>query len=565
MNKPSPDTSSNSESIPSLSCTPPDLHSVHHKNGDSQSEPSLSKFWKVETLGIQAEELQNDDECAVQHFKQTVKYLPEERRYEVCWPWRGENSSLPNNYVLAYCRLQSVYKNISKQPGLLKEYHEILQDQLRRGIIEVVPESELHSQNIIHHLPHHPVIKMSRESTKIRIVMDASSHMGKNTPSLNSLMFKGPDLITPLVSVLLRFRLNPIAICSDLEKAYMMLKISPNDRDCCRLLWLKNYEKPPTPDNIQILRFQRVLFGVIASSFLLAMVIKHHLESSDSPFAEKLLQDFYVDNYLGGTSTLSEAKQLYQAGKYLFGQASMNMRQFASNSKEFMQWLPEEDRTKKETGFSVLGMLWNRTHDFLSVFYKRSDHPHTKRGILKTIAEIYEPLGTLSPCLLRGKLLIQDLWRQEVDWDQPISEEHDRKWIQIKQEMDGLGDIQIPRYIGGEKYKLLCFTDSSKDCYSACVYLHCQVSTHYQCNLIFCKSRVSPIGKKSLTIPRLELLSVLIGVRCLKFAETHLKVNVEKRMLFSDSKCCLHWIKSTRQLSRFIHSRTFTFLGLNRP
>ncbi len=533
--------------------TPPE--SDYSPSPGTNNEPSLTKFWRMETLGIQQEEMLNDDQLAVEHFNRTVKYLPEEKRYQVSWPWNGDANTLPDNYQLAFCRLQSVYKNISKQNGLLKEYHDIIQNQVRMNIIEELPENEVHSKNIIHYLPHHCVIDRARESTKVRIVMDASSHMGKMNPSLNSLLYRGPCLIEPLVAVLLRFRLNPIAICSDIEKAYHMLALSPSDKDCCRFLWLKSPEEPPTPDNIQIYRYCRVLFGIVSSSFLLGSVIKYHLENSQSPYAKKLLQDCYVDNYIGGASSLQESQELYTAGKELFSEASMNMRQFATNSTQFLEWLPEADRTAVKDIFKVLGMNWDRNHDELSISYKRSDHPNTKRGILKSIAEIYDPCSLASPTQLKARILIQELWKAGAQWDQPIGDEMEKRWNRIKDEMDGMDKIKVPRYIGGEHYKLLCFTDSSKDCYSACVYLHCQVGNTYQCNLMFVKSRVSPVGKRTLTIPRLELLSVLVGVRCMNFMSKHLKLTFEKQMLFTDSKCVLHWVKSTRKQSRFLENR----------
>ena len=62
-------------------------------------------------------------------------------------------------------------------------------------------------------------------------------------------------------------------------------------------------------------------------------------------------------------------------------------------------------------------------------------------------------------------------------------------------------------------------------------------------------------GQKQVTLPRLELLAVVIGVRVINFVTSELKLLITKRMLFTDSECVLHWIKATKQLPVFIQNR----------
>ena len=44
----------------------------------------------------------------------------------------------------------------------------------------------------------------------------------------------------------------------------------------------------------------------------------------------------------------------------------------------------------------------------------------TKRGMLKITASIFDPLGIVSPFVVRAKLLLQRLWSMKFDWDQPL-------------------------------------------------------------------------------------------------------------------------------------------------
>ena len=82
--------------------------------------------------------------------------------------------------------------------------------------------------------------------------------------------------------------------------------------------------------------------------------------------------------------------------------------------------------------------------------------------------------------------------------------------------------------------------------------------------LIFCFLRcvyIVPITRKKkknlkdITIPRLELLAVLIGVRAANFLVKELGVNVSKQILWSDSQCVLHWLKTRKPLSLFVENR----------
>ena len=82
-------------------------------------------------------------------------------------------------------------------------------------------------------------------------------------------------------------------------------------------------------------------------------------------------------------------------------------------------------------------------------------------------------------------------------------------------------------------------------------------------SLTFSKLRLAPLGSKKhpyveqgqVSLPRMELLAVLIGVRAIKFATRELKLPIAKRMVFSDSECVLYWIKSTKRLPVFIQNR----------
>ena len=78
---------------------------------------------------------------------------------------------------------------------------------------------------------------------------------------------------------------------------------------------------------------------------------------------------------------------------------------------------------------------------------------------------------------------------------------------------------------------------------------------------MFSKSRLASSGKsegeskKDITIPRLELLVVTIGVRAANFIGKESKFSFVKRILWTDSACVIHWLKTTKPLPLFVENR----------
>ncbi|KAH3720065.1 hypothetical protein DPMN_062958 [Dreissena polymorpha] len=82
-----------------------------------------------------------------------------------------------------------------------------------------------------------------------------------------------------------------------------------------------------------------------------------------------------------------------------------------------------------------------------------------------------------SPVLLRGKLLIQELWKRGVEWDEEIEDiEIQNQWTKLKKDLENVSDYKVERNISIDykdvRYTLLCFCDASKRSYSAAVNLH---------------------------------------------------------------------------------------------
>ena len=384
---------------------------------------------------------------------------------------------------------------------MMKMYSEVFDDQLRKGVIKKIDKS---ATGLVHYIPHHAVVTPTKSTTKLRIVYDASAKAKQSDRSLNENLYRGPVMLHDLCGILMRFRLHKIAMVSDIEKAFLQIGIQPVDRDVTRFLWIKDVNKPVTDkNNIIEYRFCRVPFGIISSPFLLGATIECHLASHDTPIAEKIRSDIYVDNLVTGTETITEAINLYRDGKSMFEEISMNLREWITNNEQVNALSEEKDKANQVT-MKLLGHLCDTETGILSikpsVEINNEEKTETKRKILKTVASVFDPHGLYSPVILRGKLLLQTIWSQHSEWDENIGKTERNEWQQIKTDLKYINECKIQRCVTSventvkdSKNCLTCFCDASSKAYTCCIYLHQEINSG---------SKTEPL--KKLTIPKLE-------------------------------------------------------------
>ncbi|CAI4220419.1 unnamed protein product, partial [Auanema sp. JU1783] len=129
------------------------------------------------------------DDLAWKHFNQTT-VKTDSGRLSVSLPFLEPPSLLSSNYPLALARLRNLYRKI-RDTQLWPEYVRCLHEQQITGVLETVPESALDDDS--YYIPHSAVLKPSSHTTKVRIVLDASSHQA-GKPSLNDLLIPGQTI-----------------------------------------------------------------------------------------------------------------------------------------------------------------------------------------------------------------------------------------------------------------------------------------------------------------------------------------------------------------------------------
>ena len=174
---------------------------------------------------------------------------------------------------MALSRLQNTEKRLLKSNEIAEVYQKIIKDYLKKEYIEKIHTGTNFSQEIKESdgwlLPHFPVLRPEKATTKTRIVFDASAKY--EGLSLNDFIHCGPELQNELTDVLLRFRKEPVALMCDISEMYLQIGIAQNDRQYHRMLW-RDLDTARQPD---IHQFKRVVFGVNSSPFMALYVAQH--------------------------------------------------------------------------------------------------------------------------------------------------------------------------------------------------------------------------------------------------------------------------------------------------
>ncbi|XP_049286210.1 uncharacterized protein LOC125765292 [Anopheles funestus] len=394
---------------------------------------------------------------------------------------------------------------------------------------------------------------MSSTSTKVRPVFDGSAKSTSGI-SLNDCLMVGPVVQDPLFDLILRFRVNSIALVADIEKIYLQVKVHQEHTPYQRILWRFSEEEP-----IEVYELQRVTFGLGPSSFLATRVLQQLAEDEGEllPLGKRaLLEDFYVDDFIGGANDEDQASLLVQELRLLLQKGGFVLKKWSSNRPRVLSALHSSEKAVldsidlgAENQFKALGVCWSPATDELSIAVKgivSSNEMFTKRKIYSLIAQLFDPLGIIGPIIVWAKIRMQHLWIAKNDWDDPVTEEVNRTWSQFREQLYLLTSIKVARHAFVDKGVLLqlhCFCDPSEAAYGACVYARSvDADGTVKVELLTSKSRPAPLKRVSLA--RLELCAAVIGSRLCDAVVKALKLSSLEVFFWSDSTIVLDWLAS---------------------
>ena len=417
-------------------------------------------------------------------------------------------------------RLQSLTRKLQRD-GYMEQYDKVIREQWKEGIIEEAAEVTTNQE---FYLPHKGVIRESSETTKLRVVYDASARSNPASPSLNECLNPGPPLQNKLWDVLVQQRAFPVMVSGDIRQAFLQIRVKEDDRDVLRFHWRKDEASP-----LETLRFTRVLFGLAPSPYLLQGVIETHLDVWSNKYpdeVEHLRRSMYVDDLLSGGLTVEQAETRKNLGREILEDATFHLHKWSSNvpaleaegSQQSSEHLVEQSYAKTQLQVQpreskLLGLKWDKQSDTLKVTFSRDDTPPTKRGILSKLSKVYDPLGLVSPLTLEGKRIFRDVCDLKAPWDADLNGKQLERWKAWERSLPE--DQEVPRSVVKyrepiERIELHSFGDASTQGVGAAVYAVITQPSGTTQQLVAAKSR---LAKRDLSIPRLELVSAHMATK----------------------------------------------------
>lgn len=313
----------------------------------------------------------------------------------------------------------------------------------------------------------------------------------------------------------------------------------------------------PTPSSeIETFRLDTVTYGTASAPFLSLRVL-HQLAADERvryPLASsEIMENTYVDDIFFGASNLNLCRDIRDQLMSITQSGGFPLHKWSSNNEALLYDLPVQTRVQsyhieleEASHLKVLGIRWTPVEDNFSFRVNPDIPPHlTKRSLLSHVAKLYDPLGWLSPVIIVGKILMQQLWLAEVDWDSPLPAELSRRSHDFCQKLILLSEVRVPRWLhtlSNSTIELHGFSDASQSAYAAAVYIRARTEHQITVALLASKSKVAPL--KTQSIPRLELCAAELLSRLLEWVINALQEPDVTTYAWTDSTVTLAWIKS---------------------
>ncbi|XP_068993220.1 uncharacterized protein [Neodiprion pinetum] len=356
----------------------------------------VQQFWQQEELPNAPPSLTSDEQICENTYATGHSRTPE-GRYIVRLPTSSRTMDLSDTQRAAERSLNYTFKRFRHNKGLEQHYHEFMSTYEAMKHMEVA-ERPKPTSNVCY-LPHHGVWRESSTTTPLRVVFNGSclTHQGI---SLNHFLLKGENLLPALSDVLLRWRTHRFVIAADIEKMYRQILVHP--------------------DAIRTIR-------------QLA-----HDEQANFPLGASTLQrDIYVDDILIGADNQTQLLSLQKELREICMAGGFPLKKWMSKNSTLLAHIPESDRLVKgnmswsptEETHSTLGLQWSQLSDtFLFTVRPTTTQANTKRSILSQAAQLFDPLGWLTPVTTRAKITIQSTRLINAKWDDPLPQHISQDW-----------------------------------------------------------------------------------------------------------------------------------------
>ncbi|KAM8711560.1 hypothetical protein ACLKA7_012128 [Drosophila subpalustris] len=512
--------------------------------------------------------LSEDDKMAVKILDKTCTKV--NGRFEIGLLWRNINNVLPESYQAALNRLNCLKRKIQREPGLYNKIEDQVNNLVQKGYAVELTETEIDNPpRLTWYLPIFITLNPNKPN-KVRLVWDAAAK--SHGAALNDFILTGPDLLTPLLEILLAFRVGQVAVCGDIAEMFHRITIRKEDRQAQRFLW---YDQ--SSGKVKAYVMHAMTFGISCAPCIAHYVRNKNVEpyrQLQPRLYEAIQKAHYVDDYIDSMDTEQEALEMSKLVRKVHSEGGFQIRNWSSNSAKVLGELLKDGKPAEQLPVQfgdtekILGMYWEpRTDCFRYVLrFARlrrdvlsDDIVPTKRELLQVLMSVFDPLGLVSCFTIGLKILLQHVWRSKVGWDEELPQELSNDWENWKRLLPQIQMLEIPRCYSqnltkAKQAELHIFVDASEYAYAAVCYARVQLHDVVHVALVAAKCKVAPL--KPLSIPRMELQAAVAGLRLGQKITTIRGLKVNNITYWSDSKTVLQWLKmDPRKFQQFVMHR----------
>lgn len=175
----------------------------------------VTKFWETEEVSrkmVSEPELFCENHFVENHTRDS------DGRFIVKIPFRENFRELGYSREFALRRFLKLEKRLMSDKFLRHEYVKFMSDYEKMNHMNEISESD-NEEELTYYIPHHPVVRESSCTTKLRVVFDASMKTTCGL-SLNDVQYAGPTIQNELFTIILQFRLFEFVVTADISKMY---------------------------------------------------------------------------------------------------------------------------------------------------------------------------------------------------------------------------------------------------------------------------------------------------------------------------------------------------------
>lgn len=500
------------------------------------------------------------------------------RRFETGLLWRSDNVVLPDNYDDAVRRLYTVEAKMRRDANYAALYKAEIESYVAKGYARKMTRAEARTHSSrTWYLPHFAVLNPNKPG-KFRMVFDAAAKT--HGVSLNMKLLAGPDVNVPLTRLLLQFRLGVVGVCADVKEMYHQVRVREADQDAQRFLW-RGGDSTKTPDVyvMTVMTFGSTCSPASAQYVKNVNATEYQDEFPDA--ADAIRRKHYVDDFVASFETAEEALRVSTDVVEVHSKGGFELRGFVSNSRSVLDGLGIESGTGEPLCMQmelnatekVLGMCWDTNDD--TFMYKTrfvrvqpevltGERNPTKREMLSVAMSVFDPFGFLAHFMLESKIILQDLWRIGVGWDERIPDVIEQRWHAWRVEIDRTRLLKVARCFTPHlrtslDVQLHVFADASEEAFAAVAYWRVVHADGVDISFVLGKTRCAPT--QILSVPRLELQAALLATRMMREIRQSLDVQITRTTFWSDSETVLKWLRcDQRKYKQFVAFRVAEIL-----